>query len=60
MPTIDIGSVLNRAFEFYKQNISTLLITCLLGGIIAMAASDTASQCASAPPQLLPWPAVQP
>lgn len=35
MPTIDIGSVLNRAFEFYKQNISTLLITSLLGGIIA-------------------------
>lgn len=35
MPTIDIGSVLNRAFEFYKQNISTLLITCLLGGIIS-------------------------
>jgi uncharacterized membrane protein len=35
MQTIDIGSVLNRAFEFYKQNISTLLITTLLGGIIA-------------------------
>lgn len=37
MPNIDIGSVLNRAFELYKVNISTLLITCLLGGIIAMA-----------------------
>lgn len=36
MPNLDIGSVLNRAFELYKQNISTLLITCLLGGIIAM------------------------
>jgi len=36
MPNIDIGSVLNRAFEFYKANISTLLITCLLAGIIAM------------------------
>lgn len=35
MPTIDIGSVLNRAFDFYKTNISTLLITCLLGGIIS-------------------------
>ena len=35
MQTIDIGSVLNRGFELYKQNISTLLITTLLGAIIA-------------------------
>lgn len=35
MQNIDIGSVLNRGFELYKQNISTLLITTLLGAIIA-------------------------
>ena len=35
MQTIDIGTVLNRAFDLYKENISTLLITSLLGFIIA-------------------------
>ena len=37
MQTIDIGSVLNRAFELYKQNLATLLIVTLLGGIISVA-----------------------
>ena len=35
MQTIDIGTVLTRAFDLYKENISTLLITSLLGFIIA-------------------------
>ncbi len=35
MQTVDIGSVLNRGFDLYKQNISTLLLTTLLGAIIA-------------------------
>lgn len=35
MQTIDIGSVLNRAFELYKQNLTTLMIATFLAGVIA-------------------------
>ncbi len=36
MQTIDIGSVLNRAFELYKQNLTTLMIATFLAGVIAV------------------------
>lgn len=36
MPTIDIGKTLTAAFNLYKENITTLMLATLLGGIISM------------------------
>jgi len=36
MPNIDIGKTLTAAFNLYKENITTLLLATLLGGIISM------------------------
>lgn len=35
-PNIDIGAVLRRGYELYKDNITTLLVATLLAGILTM------------------------